>query len=207
MSGTEKHKMLAGELYRVDSELQADQAAAAEWMDRYNRFAARDHAVSRALLVERFAQVGDGVVVRAQFQCDYGSNIVIGAGSFLNFGCVILDVVSVRIGARTQIGPLVQLYMADHPRDAGLRRDGLECGQPIVVGDDVWWLRDHPARRDDRRWCRDRSRQRGHMRRGCRSDRSRQSRATRVTHGLSALRFRRTAKPRRHGRRSAYQSD
>jgi maltose O-acetyltransferase len=57
---------------------------------------------------------------------------------FLNFNCVILDVVSVHIGDGTQIGPAVQIYTADHPRDAETRRSGLEFGRPVVIGKNVW---------------------------------------------------------------------
>jgi maltose O-acetyltransferase len=57
---------------------------------------------------------------------------------FLNFNCVILDVVEVSIGDRTQIGPAVQIYAADHPRDAVTRRQGLEFGRPVRIGSDVW---------------------------------------------------------------------
>ncbi|KFA21184.1 maltose acetyltransferase, partial [Xanthomonas vasicola pv. musacearum NCPPB 4384] len=42
---TEKQKMLAGELYNAaDAQLQADQAAAAEWMARYNATCAQPSA-------------------------------------------------------------------------------------------------------------------------------------------------------------------
>jgi maltose O-acetyltransferase len=44
----------------------------------------------------------------------------------------------VSIGDRTQIGPAVQIYAADHPRDAATRRDGLEFGRPVKIGADVW---------------------------------------------------------------------
>ena len=57
---------------------------------------------------------------------------------FLNFNCVILDVVEVTIGDRTQIGPAVQIYAADHPRDAATRRSGVEFGRPVRIGADVW---------------------------------------------------------------------
>ena len=43
-----------------------------------------------ALLGELFAAVGEGAVIRPPFHCDYGSNISIGAGAFMNFGCVVL---------------------------------------------------------------------------------------------------------------------
>ena len=57
---------------------------------------------------------------------------------FLNFNCVILDVVEVAIADRTQIGPGVQILTADHPRDAATRRSGLEFGRPIRIGRNVW---------------------------------------------------------------------
>jgi maltose O-acetyltransferase len=139
MALSEWQKMLAGELYRADTpEIQAAQAAAAEWMARDNAPVARSAQASGDLLRERFAAVGEGVVIRAPFHCDYGSNIRIGAGSFLNFNCVILDVVEVSIGERTQIGPAVQIYAADHPRDPATRRAGLEFGRPVRIGSDVW---------------------------------------------------------------------
>ena len=56
----------------------------------------------------------------------------------MNFNCVVLDVVTVEIGDGTQIGPAVQLYAADHPRDAKVRRDGLEFGKPVRIGRHVW---------------------------------------------------------------------
>jgi len=76
--------------------------------------------------------------VRTPFHCDYGFNIRLGSQVFLNFGCVLLDVVAIEIGDRSQLGPGVQLYAADHPRDAPTRRAGLEFGRPIRIGRDVW---------------------------------------------------------------------
>jgi maltose O-acetyltransferase len=136
---TEKQRMLAGELYHADDpELQADQAAAKAWMVRYNAaLGSRDEDRHR-LLAALLAEVGEGAVIRPPFHCDYGYNIRLGANAFLNFNCVILDVVAVTIGAGTQIGPAVQLYTADHPRDSAMRRTGAEFGRPIVIGRNVW---------------------------------------------------------------------
>jgi len=139
LSKTEKQKMLAGELYRPgDTELAADQAANKTWMVRYNGSLALPVSERHALLSERLAHVGADVVIRPPFFCDYGYNISLGDGVFLNFNCVILDVVEVSIGDRTQIGPAVQIYAADHPRDAETRRSGLEFGRPVRIGRDVW---------------------------------------------------------------------
>ena len=57
---------------------------------------------------------------------------------FLNFNCVILDVVEVTIGDRTQIGLGVQILAADHPRDPATRASGLEYGRPVRIGSNVW---------------------------------------------------------------------
>ncbi len=130
--------MLAGDFYTAaDAEIQADQLAARAWMDRYNAGGLLPEAYS-ALLRERLGQVGEGAVARPPFHCDYGYNISLGAGVFLNFNCVILDVVSVVIGDMTQIGPGVQILTADHPRDPALRAQGLEFGRPIRIGKNVW---------------------------------------------------------------------
>ena len=32
----------------------------------------------------------------------------------------------------------MQIYAADHPRDAETRRSGLEFGRPVRIGRDVW---------------------------------------------------------------------
>jgi maltose O-acetyltransferase len=136
---SEKEKMLAGELYHArDAQLQADAAKAKAWMARYNASMATLADERRQLLRELLATVGDGAVVRPPFFCDYGYNIRLGEGVFLNFNCVILDVVQVTIGSGTQIGPAVQIYAADHPREAAARRTGVEFGRPVTIGENVW---------------------------------------------------------------------
>ena len=82
--------------------------------------------------------MGEGAEIRPPFFCDYGFNIRLGAAAFVNFNCVMLDVVEVEIGAGTQIGPAVQIYAADHPRDPQLRKAALELGRPVRIGCNVW---------------------------------------------------------------------
>ena len=136
---TEKEKMLPGEMYHAgDPEIQADQAAAKMWMVRYNASLAASAAERCALLRELLSGVGDGAVIRPPFHCDFGYSIRIGSNVFLNFNCVILDVVPVTIGAGTQIGPVVQIYSADHPRDPAIRKTGAEFGRPVSIGQNVW---------------------------------------------------------------------
>lgn len=139
MAKSEYEKMLAGELYRADDpELGTLLADAAFWMARYNRSLDLPPTARLILLREGLGSVGQGVVVRPPFYCDYGRHIHLADRVFFNFGCTVLDVAEVRVGARTQIGPGTQLLTADHPRDAEPRRQGLEFGRPIVIGEDVW---------------------------------------------------------------------
>ncbi len=136
---SQKQKMLAGALYVADDpEIAADSARTMAWLARYNAALAQDPAERQGLLEERFGSVGKGCNIRPPFHCDYGFNIHLGEAVFMNFNGCILDVVAVRIGDRTQIGPGVQILTADHPRDPALRRQMLECGRPISIGADVW---------------------------------------------------------------------
>lgn len=139
MQRSEKEKMLAGELYRANSpELVADTIDADRLNRAYNATAADEPEKRQRLLTELFGSVGTGVNVRPPFFCDYGYNIHLGHEVFLNFGCVLLDVAVIEIGDRTQIGSMVQIVTADHPREPSLRRQGLESGKPIKIGSNVW---------------------------------------------------------------------
>jgi maltose O-acetyltransferase len=110
---------------------------AGDWIDRFNGQGLSDEE-RHSLMVERFASVGDHAVIRPPFFCDYGYNISLGAGAFLNFNCIILDVEPVSIGEGTAIGPAVQILASDHPRDHGLRKQRVRFGRPVTIGANVW---------------------------------------------------------------------
>ena len=131
--------MLAGELYRAwDPELVAERARARRLVARYNATLQEDEAARRALLEELCASAGEGAWIEPPFRCDYGWNITLGANSFMNFDCVILDCAPVEIGAGTLLGSAVQLSAATHPVDPAERATGLELAHPIRIGANVW---------------------------------------------------------------------
>jgi maltose O-acetyltransferase len=135
---TEKEKMLAGELYDPRDPVLASERLQARRLCQ--RLAAADPADAeerQRLLTALFGTLTD-VWLEPPFHCDYGRNVHLGRGVFFNFGCVILDVMSVRIGDHTLFGPAVQIYTAMHPLDADERRAGLEFARPVTIGRDVW---------------------------------------------------------------------
>lgn len=132
-------RMVAGQLYRPGSaDLVAARARAQRLMRAYNDTTVSDGDVRRPLLAELLGDIGQSTAVRAPFYVDYGRNIRIGSDCFLNYGCVLLDVCPIVIGDGTQIGPMVQILTADHPRDPNARAKGLELGKPITIGRNVW---------------------------------------------------------------------
>lgn len=134
-----KERMLSGELYLAgDPELIAERARAQKLLERYNatRDAERDERAR--LLRDLLGEVGEGVVIQPTFRCDYGRYISIGAQTFVNYDCVMLDVTPIRIGSACQLATRVQLLTATHPIDPEPRRLGWEYGGPITIGDNVW---------------------------------------------------------------------
>jgi maltose O-acetyltransferase len=133
-----KDRMLRGDLYIVDAELATEQARAQGLLDRFNATGHADVDERRRLLGELLGELGEGAVILPSFRCDYGSHIAIGAGTFVNYDCVMLDVAPIRIGERCQIATRVQIITAGHPVEPAPRREGWEFGRPITIGDNVW---------------------------------------------------------------------
>ncbi|WP_135667080.1 maltose acetyltransferase domain-containing protein [Halorhabdus rudnickae] len=136
---SEKQKMLRGELYDAsDPELVTERERARELVATYNRTAPDATDDRRALLGELFGSGGEMAHVEAPIRVDYGYNIEVEAGFEANFGCVFLDVRSITFGANCLLGPGVHCYTATHPVDPDARAEGLESGEPITVGENVW---------------------------------------------------------------------
>ena len=87
---------------------------------------------------ELLGSLGEQAHVRPPLFVDYGSNITIGARTFVNFNLTALDVAAITIGEDCQIGPNVQLLTPTHPLEPHPRRDKLEAARPIGIGDNVW---------------------------------------------------------------------
>ncbi|EER45857.1 acetyltransferase [Histoplasma capsulatum H143] len=155
---TEREKMLRGELYRAftpdliaartkckwackrfnDSEEVSRRRQVELWRDIINDHTplpppADDPAADEALFE-------DEPWIEAPIRIDYGFNVKVGVGVFINFNCVILDTCLVTIGARTLLGPNVSIYSGTHPLDPALRNGtkGPELGKEVHIGEDCW---------------------------------------------------------------------
>ncbi|OIW33270.1 galactoside O-acetyltransferase [Coniochaeta ligniaria NRRL 30616] len=72
---------------------------------------------------------------------DYGYNVKLGEGVYVNSGSTWIDTCTIEIGARTLIGPNCSFYSGTHPLDPFLRNgtNGPEAGKPIKIGEDCWF--------------------------------------------------------------------
>ncbi|MEU4144965.1 sugar O-acetyltransferase [Streptomyces parvulus] len=132
-------RMRAGDLYIADDpEIERRQRQAVRLAARYQAAYTEDPAAARPLLAELLGSLGEEAHVRPPVWVDYGSNITIGARTFVNYNLTALDVAAIIIGEDCQIGPNVQLLTPTHPLEPGPRRDKLEAARPITIGDNVW---------------------------------------------------------------------
>jgi maltose O-acetyltransferase len=91
---SEKAKMLRGELYlAMDPELVAQREVAEKLLAKLNR--SSDNRRRDVLLRSLLGSIGTRVTIRSPFYCDYGYNVHLGSGVFLNFNCVLLDVMPI----------------------------------------------------------------------------------------------------------------
>ena len=135
---TNLERMEAGDPYIVDEEIAALHLRAAALCQSFNTAPVTEPSRRRTILEDLLGAIGPDTDIRAPFLCDYGTYLHIGDRSFVNFGLVALDVVSITIGNDVQIGPNVQLLTATHPIDPDLRRAKWEAAEPITIGDNVW---------------------------------------------------------------------
>lgn len=78
--------------------------------------------------------------VEPPVRADFGVNVFLGQGAFINFNATFIDTCPIRIGARTLVGPYCAFYSGGHPLDPAVRNglEGPEFGKPIEIGDDCW---------------------------------------------------------------------
>ena len=135
---TPSQRMTDGDFYVADDVLAAHTKRAVRLLSLYEQAHPTDPDIARYLLAQVIGSVGEGVDIRPPLRVDYGHNITIGDGSWVNFGLTALDVAPIVIGQDVLIGPNCSLYTAIHPTEPGPRRAKWESAAPITFEDNVW---------------------------------------------------------------------
>lgn len=80
--------------------------------------------------------IDEGVTLFPPFTSDFGRNIHLGRGVFINAGCRFQDQGGIHIGDRALIGHNVVIATLNHGLDPAHRADLLPA--PVVIGAGVW---------------------------------------------------------------------
>ena len=92
----------------------------------------------RVLLAELTGKpIDDSVVVFPPFHSEFGKNLTLGRGVFINLGCRFQDTGGITIGDGTLIGHGSTLTTLNHHIDPGRRADMMPA--PIRIGRMVWF--------------------------------------------------------------------
>ena len=141
-------RMVAGKLYNSSSkDIFRQHALGLARCDRFNkiavwRFLSKQHALEKLIPSAK----GNELFVFAPLYCEYGVNIHVGKGCFINYNCTLLDVSPITLGNGVWLGANVTLATPNHPFIAEERLpadypDGhhdLEYSAPITIKDGCW---------------------------------------------------------------------
>lgn len=141
-------RMVSGKLYNADSkDLVKNHSLGLVRCDRFNRiplwmYGTKQRALRRLIPSSK----GQNLVVFAPFYCEYGINIRVGKGCFMNYNCILLDVSpitledNVWLGANVTLATPLHPYLAEEriPQDYPDGHHDLEYSSPIVIKKNAW---------------------------------------------------------------------
>lgn len=141
-------RMIEGKLYNASSkDIEKQHMQGLTGCDRFNRIPVR-WVKTKQRALERLipSAKGNDLGVFAPFYCEYGVNIHVGKGCFVNYNCIFLDVSPITLGDGVWVGANVTLATPNHPFIAEERLpydypDGehdLEYSAPITIKDGCW---------------------------------------------------------------------
>lgn len=135
---TEKENMLAGKPYKLNEEIRAICKFTQELIFDFNTSRPSEIDKRKGIIKRIFGHVEDNCLIKPQFYCNYGRNIVVGKEFFANANCTILDNAKVTIGDDVWLAPNVCLFTAGHPMHHELRNAKFFYSFPIIIGNNVW---------------------------------------------------------------------
>ncbi len=141
-------RMVSGKLYNSSSkDLFKQHALGLTRCDRFNRIPPWRIASKQLALMRLIPSAkGNSLAVFAPFYCEYGVNIHVGKGCFVNYNCTFLDVSPITLKDNVWLGANVTLATPNHPflpeeRLPADYPDGhhdLEYSAPITIEENCW---------------------------------------------------------------------
>lgn len=141
-------RMVAGKLYNPSNkDIEKQHKNGMYLCDRFNKISVRRQKAKQRTLEKLIPSAkGLDLAVFAPFYCEYGVNIHVGKGCFVNYNCTFLDVAPITLGNGVWIGANVTLATPNYPFIAEERLpaeypDGnhdLEYASPITIKDGCW---------------------------------------------------------------------
>lgn len=141
-------RMVSGKLYNSSSkDLFKQHALGLTRCDRFNRIPLWRIASKQLALMRLIPSAkGNSLAVFAPFYCEYGVNIHVGKGCFVNYNCTFLDVSPITLKDNVWIGANVTLATPNHPflpeerlpTDYPDGHHDLEYSAPITIEENCW---------------------------------------------------------------------
>lgn len=141
-------RMVAGKLYNAGSkDIEKQHNRGMFLCDKFNRLPKWRQKKKQKTLEKLIpSSVGKNLCVFSPFYCEYGVNIKVGEGCFVNYSCTFLDISPIVLGNGVWIGANVTVATPNHPllSDERLPQDypdgnhDLEYSNPITIKDNVW---------------------------------------------------------------------
>jgi len=141
-------KMTSGLLYNSSSkDLEENHTFGMSMCQKFNSIS-YEKPKKRQKAMEKLipSSKGKDLYIFTPFYCEYGKNIIVGKGCFINYNCVFLDVCPITLEDGVWLGANVTLATPSHPFLAEERLnneypDGfhdLEYGKPITIKKNSW---------------------------------------------------------------------
>lgn len=136
---TEQEKALAGMFYDAqEKEIDKERVRSQELSYRYNLLSPVESEKRTEFIKREMGSIGEGFRIEQPFYCDFWKNVTIGERFFSNYNFIILAANKIEIGDDVKFAPNCGIYAAGHPFDPQDRKDGIEYGWPVRIGNNVW---------------------------------------------------------------------
>lgn len=134
------NKLHSGELYLPnDEEIMKEQTLCMEKLYDYNATRPLEGEKRTQLLMEMFAEIGEGCYIEPPLHANWGGHHVhFGKNVYANFNLTLVDDTHIYVGDYTMIGPNVTIATGGHPILPELREQGYQFNAPVRIGKNCW---------------------------------------------------------------------